>query len=110
MVACLITKTRITAIDYQALPVKRLLASEARKTTAGAISCGSPIRFMGENVIQSSYQWLLVPPFDIVGALHDPFSASLPQQSLGGFVLCAKGIGRLISSRFHFGDIRRECF
>jgi hypothetical protein len=38
------------------LPVGKLLAFEARQTTAGAISSGSPIRSMAENVIHSSYQ------------------------------------------------------
>lgn len=51
------------------LPLKKLLASEARNTTAGAISSGSPIRFIGEKVIQTSYQSLLTPPFGVIGVL-----------------------------------------
>jgi hypothetical protein len=37
------------------LPVKKLLASEARKTTAAETSRGSPTRAMGVNLSQSLY-------------------------------------------------------
>jgi hypothetical protein len=49
----------VASIDHQVAAGKKLLESEARKTTAGAISCGSPMRPIGENVSQTSYQSFL---------------------------------------------------
>src|ERR1700722_5343608 len=54
------------------LPVKKLLASEARKSTAGAISCGSPTRRSGVNSIQRSYHsWIAIPPC-VIGVFTYP--------------------------------------
>jgi len=44
-------------------PVKKLLESEARNSTAGAISCGSPTLPKGVNCNQRSYHSLFaIPP------------------------------------------------
>src|ERR1700729_345986 len=54
------------------LPVKKLLASDARKSTAGAISCGSPTRRNGVNSIQRSYHSLFAIPPWLIGVFTYP--------------------------------------